>query len=104
VDWTTGGWIGGIVGGMQRVLSLVNDETRIVPGRGPVLGVSDLKVQFDMYQAIYDRLSKLLNSGRGPTEAVEAKPTKEFDAKMGNPDEFVRRAFESLWAYVTPDA
>lgn len=104
VDWTTGGWIGGIVGGMQRVLSLVNDETRIVPGRGPVLGLADLKAQFDMYQAIYERLSKLLNSGRGPTEAVEAKPTKEFDAKMGNPDEFVRRAFESLWAYVTPDA
>jgi len=104
VDWTTGGWIGGIVGGMQRVLTLVNEETRIVPGRGPVLTLADLKVQFEMYQAIYDRLSKLLNSGRGPTEAVEAKPTKDFDAKMGNPDEFVRRAFESLWAYVTPDA
>ena len=104
VDWTTGGWIGGIVGGMQRVLTLVNEDTRIVPGRGPVLTLNDLKVQFDMYQAIYERLSKLLNSGRGPTEAVEAKPTKEFDAKMGNPDEFVRRAFESLWAYVTPDA
>ena len=104
VDWTTGGWIGGIVGGLQRVLSLVNEETRIVPGRGPVMSPAELKAQFDMYQAVYDRLSKLLNSGRGPTEAVEAKPTKEFDAKMGNPDEFVRRAFESLWAYVTPDA
>jgi cyclase len=104
VDWMTGGWIGGIVGGMQRVLTLVNEDTRIVPGRGPVLNLADLKVQFDMYQAIYERLSKLLNSGRGPTEAVEAKPTREFDAKMGNPDEFVRRAFESLWAYVTPDA
>lgn len=104
VDWTTGGWIGGMVGGMQRVLTLVNEDTRIVPGRGPVLTLADLKVQFDMYQTIYERLSKLLNSGRGPTEAVEAKPTKEFDAKMGNPDEFVRRAFESLWAYVTPDA
>jgi cyclase len=104
VDWTTGGWIGGMVGGLQRVLSLVNDQTRIVPGRGPVMTLADLKVQFDMYQAVYDRLSKLLNSGRGPTEAVEARPTKEFDAKMGNPDEFVRRAFESLWAYVTPDA
>ncbi len=104
VDWATGGWIGGMVGGLQRVLSLVNDDTRIVAGRGPVMTPTDLKAQFDMYQAIYDRLSKLLNSGRGPAEAVEAKPTKEFDAKMGSPDEFVRRAFESLWAYVTPDA
>jgi len=104
VDWTTGGWIGGIVGGLQRLLTVVNDDTRIVPGRGPVLTLADLKTQYEMYAAIYERLSKLLNSGRGPSEAVAAQPTKEFDAKMGNPDEFVRRAFESLWAYVTPDA
>ena len=57
-----------------------------------------------MYVTIYDRLSTLLNRGRGPAEAVAAKPTKEFDEKMGNPDEFVRRAFESLWGYLSPDA
>jgi glyoxylase-like metal-dependent hydrolase (beta-lactamase superfamily II) len=104
VDWTSGGWIGGMVGGLQRVQSLANDETRIVPGRGPVLGLADLKKQADMYGTIYDRLTTLLNKGRGPTEAVAARPTKEFDAQMGNPDEFVRRAFESLWAYLSPDA
>ena len=104
VDWSTGGWIGGIVGGLQRISTIGNEKTVIVPGRGPVLTMADLKTQFDMYGTIYDRLSKLLNSGRGPTEAVDAKPAKEFEAKMGNPDEFVRRAFESLWAYVSPDA
>jgi len=104
VDWVTGGWIAGIVGGLQRISTIGNDKTIIVPGRGPVMTMADLKTHYDMYGAIYDRLSKLLNSGRGPTEAVDAKPAKEFEAKMGNPDEFVRRAFESLWAYVTPDA
>jgi cyclase len=104
VDWVTGGWIGGIVGGLQRISTIGNDKTVIVPGRGPVMTIADLKTQYDMYGSIYDRLSKLLNSGRGPTEAVEAKPAKEYEAKMGNADEFVRRAFESLWAYVTPDA
>ena len=104
VDWATGGWIGGIVGGLQRLQTLANEETRIVPGRGPVLGLSDLKAQHEMYGTIYDRLTQLLNKGRGPTEAVDARPTKEFDAQMGNSDEFVRRAFESLWAYLSPDA
>jgi len=104
VDYATGGWIGGIVGALQRVQSLVNADTRIVPGRGPVLGIADVKAQYQMYAAIYQRLTTLLNKGRGPTEAVEAKPTKEFDARMGNPDEFVRRAFESLWGYLSPDA
>jgi glyoxylase-like metal-dependent hydrolase (beta-lactamase superfamily II) len=104
VDWATGGWIGGIVGGLQRVGMLANDETRIVPGRGPMLGLSDLKTQAQMYGTIYERLTQLLNKGRAPGEAVEAKPAKEFEAQMGNSDEFVRRAFESLWAYLSPDA
>jgi cyclase len=104
VDWQTGGWIGGIVGGLQRLQTLANEETRIVPGRGPVLSLADLKKQSAMYGTIYDRLSQMLNKGRGPTEAVAAQPTKEFDAQMGNGDEFVRRAFESLWAYLSPDA
>ena len=104
IDYTTGGWIGGIVGGLQRLQTLANTETRIVPARGPVLGVADLKAQTDMYGTIYDRLTQLLNKGRGPGEAVAAQPAKEFDAKMGNPDEFVRRSFESLWGYLSPDA
>jgi glyoxylase-like metal-dependent hydrolase (beta-lactamase superfamily II) len=104
VDWPTGGWIGGIVGGLQRLLTLANDKTQIVPGRGPVLSVADLKTQAEMYGTIYDRLTQLLNKGRGPGEAVAARPAKEFEAQMGNPDEFVRRAFESLWAYLSPDA
>ena len=104
VDWASGGWIGGIVGGLQRLQTLANEETRIVPGRGPVLGLKDLKAQSQMYATIYDRLAQLLNKGRGPSEAVAAQPTKEFDAQMGNGDEFVRRSFESLWAYLSPDA
>jgi hypothetical protein len=104
VDWVTGGWIGGIVGGLQRLQTLADADTRIVPARGPVLTLADLKVQYEMYGAIYDRLTQLLNRGRGPNEAVAAKPTKEFDAQMGDPNEFVRRAFESLWAYLSPDA
>jgi cyclase len=104
VDWVSGGWIGGIVGGMQRLGALANEQTRIVPGRGPVLSYAELAAQSKMYATIYDRLTQLLNKGRSPGEAVAAQPTKEFDAQMGNGDEFVRRAFESLWAYLSPDA
>ena len=66
VDYMTGGWIGGIVGGLQRLQTLANEDTRIVPGRGPVLGLKDLKAQYEMYATVYDRLTQLLNKGRGP--------------------------------------
>jgi cyclase len=89
---------------VRRLQALVDANTRIVPARGPVLSQTELKAQSEMYQAIYDRLSTMLNKGLSPSEAVAAKPTKEFDEKMGNPDEFVRRSFESLWGYLSPDA
>jgi len=104
VDWWTGGWIGGIVGGLQRLQTVADKDTKIIPARGPALTLDDLRTQVDMYGTIYDRLNQMMNRGRGPSEAVEAKPTKEFDAKMGNGDVFVRRCAESLWAYLSPDA
>jgi glyoxylase-like metal-dependent hydrolase (beta-lactamase superfamily II) len=104
IDYWTGGWIGGVVGGLESLLVIANDETRIVPARGPVLRRSDLQAHYEMFSLIYERLATLLNQGRGPDEALAAHPTGEFDAKMGPPDEFVVRAFRSLWGYIAPDA
>jgi cyclase len=104
VDWWTGAWIGGIAGGLQRIQSVANRDTKTVPAHGPVLSFADIAAQAEMYGTIYDRLNQMLNKGRGPSEAVEAKPAKEYEAKMGNSDEFIRRAFESQWAYLSPDA
>ena len=69
-----------------------------------MLSLADITAQVDMYGTIYDRLNQMLNKGHSPSEGVEAKPAKEYEAKMGNPDEFIRRSFESLWAYLSPDA
>jgi hypothetical protein len=104
VDWWSGGWIGGIVGGLQRIQTVGDNDTKIIPARGPVLTLDEVRAQVDMYGTIYDRLTQMMNRGRGPSEGVEAKPAKEFEAKMGDSDEFIRRSFESLWAYLSPDA
>ena len=104
VDWWTGGWIGGIVGTLEYVLSLADTDTRIVPANGPVMQRAAIEQQYEMYNVIYERLAEMLNRGRGPEEAVEARPTAEFDAQMGPSEEFVRLAFQSLWAYLSPDA
>jgi glyoxylase-like metal-dependent hydrolase (beta-lactamase superfamily II) len=104
VDWWSGGWIGGIVGGLQRIQTIGNLGTKFVPALGPVLSLAEINAQVEMYGTIYDRLNQMMNKGRGPSEAVEAKPAKEFEDKMGNADEFIRRSAESLWAYLSPDA
>ena len=104
IDWWTGGWVGGLVNGIETLLKVGNAETRIVPANGPVLTRADLQAQYEMYRTISTRLLALIRKGYSPDEAIAAQPTKEFNDKMGNPEMFVRLAFQSLWGQLTPDA
>jgi glyoxylase-like metal-dependent hydrolase (beta-lactamase superfamily II) len=104
VDWWTGGWINGLVDGLDLLIRVTNDETRVIPANGPILSRADLKAQHEMYRTVAGRLIGMLNKGFGPDEAVAAAPTKEYDAKWGDPKQFVTRAFESLWGHMSPDA
>jgi cyclase len=122
IDWSTGGWIGSsaksavlnvipipMYGGMNpsllQLVELADDKTIIVPGRGPVMTRAELKAQSAMYTKISERLRDMLYAGKGPSEAVAAAPTREWDAQMGGDSaRFVTLAFQSLWAHLTPDA
>ena len=104
VDWWTGGWINGMVDGLGRLIGVADDSTKIVTANGGVMSRADLLALHDMFKTISGRLIKMLNDGLGPDEAVAAAPTKEFDAKMGDPKKFVTLAFESLWGHFSPDA
>lgn len=121
IDWATGGWIGstgrsqtlnvieiptygGMNGALSNLIALADDKTVIVPGKGPVMTRADLKAQSAMYTKIADDLRDMLYKGKGVSEAVAANPTKDYDARMGDPKQFTKLAFESLWGHLTPDA
>jgi glyoxylase-like metal-dependent hydrolase (beta-lactamase superfamily II) len=104
VDWWTGGWIGGIVGGLDTLFYVANADTKIVPSHGRVMTRDELRAQHEMYGTVWESLIKTLYAGGGPAEALEARPTAPYEDAMGNSDVFLRRAFESLWAYLSPDA
>ena len=104
MDWQTGGWIGGLVGGIDRLLKQANDSTRIVPANGGVITKAALQAQRDMYFTVFDNLVKLLVKGLGPDEVVALKPAAAFEATMGPSDVFVRASFKSLWGHYAPDA
>jgi glyoxylase-like metal-dependent hydrolase (beta-lactamase superfamily II) len=104
LDYSTGGWIGGLVAGAKKLIEIANDQTRIVPGNGPVLTKADLVAQQAMFAQVYDRLSKSIRKGLGPDEAYQQKPAAEWEAKYGDSKQFVTLAFRSLWGHMAPDA
>jgi hypothetical protein len=89
-----------MVNAQKTLLDMVNDQTRILPGTGPIQSRADLAALNQMCSTMRDRLLKLLKMGVGPQEMVAAKPTQEFDAKYGNPDQFILNAYRGLWGHV----
>jgi cyclase len=99
-DYTTGGWLGGLIAANKTLLGLTNADTRVVPGVGPVQTRADLLSQHDMLAAMLDRFTKLMKQGMGPEDIIAAAPTREFDATWGNPDLFVTAAYRGMWLHV----
>jgi len=104
IDYRTGGWIVGMIDGLRTLIGIADASTRIVPANGPLLTRADLEAQRTMYSTISDRLAKMLRQGLGPDEVIARAPTAEFDAKWGDPKQFLGLAFRSLWGHFAPDA
>ena len=99
-DYTTGGWIGGLLTATRTMLELTNAKTQIVAGSGPVQTRAGLQAQLDMLTAVRERLIKMMRSGMSADEMLAAGATKEFDAKWGDPTLFVRTNYRGMWLHV----
>jgi glyoxylase-like metal-dependent hydrolase (beta-lactamase superfamily II) len=100
VDYTTGGWLGGMIEGQKALLKVTNASTRIVVGNGPVMSTADLEAENQMLATLKDRFAKLMKQGMGPKEMIAAAPTKDFDEKWGNPELFIELAYRGMWGHV----
>jgi glyoxylase-like metal-dependent hydrolase (beta-lactamase superfamily II) len=99
-DYTTGGWLGGLLTATKTLLDLSNTETRVIPGTGPVQTRADLQAQFDMLTTLRERLPKMMRQGMSANDMLAAGATKEFDAKWGDPKLFVPVTYRGLWLHV----
>ena len=99
LDYTTGGWIGGMADANRKLLALCNDQTRIVPGTGPVQTRADLQAHSDMLAAVRPILVKGIKSGGNGDDFIQQQLTREFDAKWGDPTLFLQNAYLGLWAH-----
>jgi glyoxylase-like metal-dependent hydrolase (beta-lactamase superfamily II) len=100
IDWWTGGWTVGMLNGFDRLLEVANERTRIVPAVGPLMSLADLKAQHTMYLTVFERIHAMLIKSLAVDEVIAAKPTAEYDARYGDPTQFVTLAFESTFGHL----
>jgi len=99
-DSITGGSLPGLTQAAKDLLGLVDAQTRIVPGDGPVQTRKDLEAFSEMLSTVYDRTVKMLYRGFSARDMVAHGVTEGFDATWGRPDRFIANAYQSMWGHV----
>jgi glyoxylase-like metal-dependent hydrolase (beta-lactamase superfamily II) len=101
-DMSSGGSLAGTIAAQEKMLSLADANTRIVPDEGVPGSTAMLRECHDALIAIRTRVQKLIDEGESEDEAVAAKPTQDLDVRWVRPggfltgDTFTRMAYQSL--------
>jgi cyclase len=100
IDTSSGGTVGGVIAAADLVLRLADDDTKIIPGHGPLGNKADLQAYRDMLAAVSTRIRQLIRQGKTLDEVVAAKPTAKFDEVWGKgflpPEKFVAMLYGNL--------
>jgi len=96
IDADNGGSLEGMIEFCQAILERIDQQTTVVPGHGPIAAYADLEAYIGMLSAVRDRIAALIDDGASLEQVVAAKPTEDFNARYGNPESFVDRAYTSM--------
>jgi cyclase len=97
LDWITGAWIGGRLDAMDLLLKIGNDQTKIVPGTGPIMTRAEFKAERDMMEEVRARLFKQVREGEGPQEMLDGGVLKGLARTWKDPYKFLYAAAKGLW-------
>jgi cyclase len=102
LDWGSGGTIDGMVLANERYLKAANDQTKVVPGHGPLATKANIQEFHDMLATARDRVKKLYDEGKSEEQVLAAMPLADLDKKWGGaqglstPPIFLRNVYNSF--------
>ncbi|MEX1323118.1 MAG: MBL fold metallo-hydrolase [Synechococcaceae cyanobacterium] len=83
IDTRHGATLAGAIAGVDRVLLMAGDDTRIIPGHGPVGSRSELAAYRAMLATVQERLNALKAQGLTLPQVLEARPLADLEATWG---------------------
>ncbi len=94
IDQPNGGTMDGIIAAAWTMAGLVNDQTRIIPGHGPLSTRTDLLDHHAKLIVIRDRLRAHAARGDTPDRVVAANPLRDYGEMNAGNERWVRAAYE----------
>ncbi len=86
IDLNSGGNARGVLAAAEKALTMVDDNTKIIPGHGPMATRADLIAYRDMMKAVIAAVEKAQGEGKSLAAVQAMKPAAQWDV---NPDAFI---------------
>lgn len=83
IDRDSGGSAQGMVAAVDRVLAMTDDETRIIPGHGPMATRADLVAYRTMLLAINEQVQAAINAGNSLEEIQAMNIAAPYEVEGG---------------------
>lgn len=100
IDTSAHGSVNGMISAATQILSMIDDNTKIIPGHGPLSNKSALKKYVEMLTVLRDRMKKYIAEGKTLAEIQQIGISKEYDPQWGNgflsPNVFAQLLYEDL--------
>ena len=87
IDLSSGGNARGVLAAADKVLAMVDDDTKIIPGHGPMANKADLTTYRDMLKSVIGTVEKAQGEGKSLAQVQAMKPAAQWDV---NPDAFIK--------------
>ena len=79
MDLSSGGSIDGLISSMKKILSMLNEDTKVVAGHSGISNKTKVKDYLNMLIDVHDKIRNMIKEGKSLDEIIKSKPTSKFD-------------------------
>lgn len=98
IDIESGGNLAGFISAIDKILSLGDDQTKFIPGHGPLMSKADVLAYREMIVTARDRIGKLVAQKKTLEQIVAAKPLADLEGRWGKmikADDLIEAAYKA---------
>jgi len=99
IDPESGGSIKGVLRAVDVMLALIDDNTKVIPGHGPLSSKKDVLAYRKMIATAISNIEPMVKSGKTLQQVIDAKPLRDYDEEWGKfrkTDAFVEIIYSGL--------
>jgi glyoxylase-like metal-dependent hydrolase (beta-lactamase superfamily II) len=84
IDTNSGGSVNGFIAALDKMLFLLDDQSKVIPGHGEVATKADVKLLRDQLADLRDQVATALKKGKKPEEISGMPFASKYDAQLGS--------------------